>query len=83
MKANGADINHPWRCGTGMQNFQILPGGSAEFRVPRYEFLERPNAADQITAGFYLKSPFDEESKIYYSEPFHLPDEFRDKITSH
>ena len=80
MKANGADIDHPWRCGTGMQNFQILPGGSTEFRVALYEFLERPNAADQITAGFYLRSPLDEESKIYYSEPLLLPAEFRNKI---
>lgn len=80
LTANGVDLHGRMDCGTGMQNFNILPGESAEIHVYKYRFVERPGKSDQITAGFYLKPALANEFETHTSEPFLLPDEFRESI---
>ncbi len=80
LKANGDDLHSSSDCGIGMQTFNILPGGSAEIHVYKYRFVERPGKTDQITASFYLKPAFANEFETHTSEPFLLPDEFRESI---
>ncbi len=80
LKANGVNIRNLLDCGTSMQNFSILPGESAEVHVYNHRFTERPRKADTITAGFYLKPAFAKEYETHTSEPFLLPEEFRESI---
>src|SRR5687768_7325118 len=70
-----------WECQNGTEHFNIEPRGLVEVYVDRYEFYEkRPRKTDRTTVEFYLWTAPDGETEIYTSEPFLLPDDFRDKI---
>ncbi len=69
-----------YRCGSGMRPFVIDPGASAEFRVGHYEFEKVPAKRDLVTAGFYLRESHAEYGEAIFSEPFVLPNGFRQAI---
>ena len=77
--ANGRKLPPLIGCGNGIQTFSISPGGSAEFHVYSLQFLERPRKFDSVTIGFYLDRE-SSEGKLYTSQPFFLPDKFRESI---
>lgn len=82
LAVNGKPLQMLGRCGTGIKSFYISSGDIAELRLSKYDFLEQIGKNDKITVGYYLKLANADNFKIYTSEPFLLPDEFRESIGS-
>lgn len=61
---------------TKTQEFDILGGDSAEVRVYSNQFTARPPKGVPIKVGFYMGDNY----KPDISQPFLLPDEFREAI---
>ena len=79
---NEKEIEKIFGCGTGIQTFYILPGETVEFEVSTFRFTQTPKAGDRTRVGFYLRPLTSDKSEVYYSEPFVLPEEFRQEIAN-
>lgn len=77
VSANGKTLRFGFRCGTGMMEHTIPPWGIAEFRVGYWDYLEEPASGSTMEVGFVLKPSSEIEGALYSSEPFTLPEEFR------
>jgi len=82
LKANGKELRRVYGCGNGIETYYIPPRGAANVRVDAFDLAERPQKGAMITAGFHLRfsDADDDESILYSSQPFLLPDEFRREI---
>jgi hypothetical protein len=76
ISVNGQEVERILDCGTGLGTLYLMPGESAEIKVMVYEFTGRVRQDDTVTVGFYLRRPFDEQYRLYRSEPSGLPAEF-------
>lgn len=80
IRINGNEIQPLLSCGTGIKTFWILPGQTVEFEVGSLYFTRTPRPGDNISVGFYFKPVTSSEYQIFYSEPFLIPEEFRQAI---
>ncbi len=80
LKANGNLLPSAFICPRGSREFTIPPGRWAEVLVDREEFLSRPPKDVLVSTGFHLRPVSATESSVHYSEPFQLPEEFRNSI---
>lgn len=79
VTANGKQIEFG-RCGTGLEEYYVLPGRSVVVNVPVFHFRNHDKKSDVFTVSFYLRKPFTDKYESYSSEPFHLPDDIREHI---
>lgn len=68
-----------YSCGSGAMVYSVEPKMSAEIRVYDTDFEVVPRKKDMISVGFYLRDPQSGFKEIY-SEPFILPEQFRDSV---
>jgi len=88
IRVNGKALPETISCGNGVKTYFIEPGDSAEFLVRAYEFDKVPKKGDLVTVGFYLVDPISHSDlpnaaysyEEFSSEPFVLPDSFRQAI---
>lgn len=69
-----------YRCGSGASLYSVEPGLSAEFWVLATEFEIVPKKNAKISVGFFIRGPESDFSSATYSEPFILPQSFRNSI---
>lgn len=69
-----------YRCVSGSRAYSIEPKMSAEFRVREVEFEGLPRSNAVISVGFYLRDPHSDFGTDIFSEPFVIPEKFRDSI---
>ena len=77
VSINGRKPGFGFRCGTGMTEHMIPPGGVAEVQIGYWDYLEKPSSGSIMQVGFYLNTASDAKAELYSSDPFTLPEEFR------
>ena len=82
LTANGEKLRSSSSYGSGVREWYISAGNSAEVRVYPFDLLERPPKSKLITATFYLSKDHADGSETYTSQTFLLPGEFRKAIDS-
>ncbi len=75
-KVNKTMFDNFWFCGTGLIRFTIRPSETALVKVYPWEVQHLPKNGQSYSIGFKLGQDND-DAKVFYSEPFKLPEEFR------
>jgi hypothetical protein len=76
----GAPMERIWECQIGNMDIYIAPGQLAEVHVGSSKFSRRPRKTDSVTVDLYLWDGIDKEPTTYTTEPFLLPEPFRQSI---
>ena len=69
-----------YRCGSGSRVYSIEPKMSAEVRVWETEFESLPRRNAVMRVGFYLSDLHSDFGTDIFSEPFVIPEQFRDSL---
>lgn len=76
----GRPMDRIWECEIGNEVISIAPGDFAEVHVGSSKFPVRPRQTDPITVEFDLRDGSAEDPVTHTSEPFLLPEPFRQSI---
>ena len=70
IRYDGKEIEQFW-CGTGMQEYELEPGGSLLVKIPVSLISNRGKTDSAYSVGFWLSSK--EDSRLLWSNDFVLP----------
>lgn len=76
FRINGGPVEMLFGCGTGIRQYQIAPGQTAEFHISPYALPITLKADDKVAIGFHIGPISGEGRSPVFSEPFTLPEEF-------